>query len=187
MDKVERIPHVHQWFATAAMEFGQSRCLTCGMRSQEFDEQEAKIAKFERELAEQNEPCTDAKEQGHGCYRAVKAENELAAQKEQYRVLTDEMLVLGDERNAAVLDAKENMEIANEFKKLMEQYRQHAEAAYIESARLVKMLALADEQIKENVKVLRVAAGLLSTTPQFSNMHPNDVLEGILKETREMK
>jgi len=26
-----------------------------------------------------NEPCTDAKEMGHGCYRAVKAENELAA------------------------------------------------------------------------------------------------------------
>ena len=26
-----------------------------------------------------NEPCTDAKEMGHGCYRAVKAENELSA------------------------------------------------------------------------------------------------------------
>lgn len=26
-----------------------------------------------------NEPCTDAKEMGHGCLRAVKAENELAA------------------------------------------------------------------------------------------------------------
>ena len=49
-----------------------------------------------------NEPCTDAKEQGHGCLRAVKAENELAAQKEQYRVLEDEMLVMMDERNAAV-------------------------------------------------------------------------------------
>jgi len=76
---------------------------------------------LERELAEQNEPCTDAKEMGHGCIRAVKAENDLAAQKEQlrlcnvdqfstaaelaeqkeqFRVLTDEMLVMMDERNA---------------------------------------------------------------------------------------
>ena len=89
--------------------------------------------KLEEELAAQIEPCNDAKEMGHGCLRAVKAENELAEQKEQYRVLTDEMLVMMDERNAAVLDAKENMEIANEFKKLMEQYRQHAEAAYKQS------------------------------------------------------
>jgi hypothetical protein len=68
MDKVEGIPHIHQWFTTSAMEFGQSRCLTCGMRSQEFDAQKA----------------------------------ELAAQKEQFRVLEDEMLVMMDERNAAV-------------------------------------------------------------------------------------
>jgi hypothetical protein len=94
------------------------------------------------------------------------AQAELAAQKEQYRVLTDEMLVMMDERNAAVLDAKENMEIANEFKKLMEQYRQREADAN---------------------EALRVAVGLLSTTPQFSNMHPNDVLEYILKETREIK
>jgi hypothetical protein len=67
-----------------------------------------------------------------------KLEAELAAQKEQFRVLEDELLVLGDERNAAE-------------------------------------------------KALRVAVGLLSTMPQFSNMHPNDVLEGILKETKEMK
>ena len=79
--------------------------------------------KLEEELAAQIEPCTDAKEQGHGCLRAVKAENELAAQKEQlrlcnvdqfstaaelaeqkeqFRVLQDEMLVMMDERNAAV-------------------------------------------------------------------------------------
>jgi len=138
-------------------------------------------------LVAQNKPCTDAKEQEHGCLRAVKAENELAAQKEQYRVLEDDLLVLGDERNAAVLDAKENMEIANEFKKLMEQYRQHAEAAYVESARLVKMLALADEQIKENVKALRVAAGLLSTMPKYSSEHPDYTLEYILNIAREMK
>jgi len=30
-------------------------------------------------LVAQNKPCTDAKEQEHGCLRAVKAENELAA------------------------------------------------------------------------------------------------------------
>ena len=60
--------------------------------------------------------------------------DELAAQKEQMRVLEDEMLVLGDERNAA----------------------------YVELERLVKMLALADGQIKENVKVLR---SLLSKCP----------------------
>ena len=52
------------------------------------------------------EPCTDAREQGHGCLRAVKAENELATLKEQMRVLEDETLALGDERNAAVRDAK---------------------------------------------------------------------------------
>ena len=57
----------------------------------------------------------------------------LAAQKEHYRVLEEEMLVLGDERLCATLDAKENMEIANEFKCLMEEYRQRAEAAYKQS------------------------------------------------------
>ena len=93
-------------------------------------------------------------------------ERELAAQKEQFRVLEDEMLVMMDERNAAVLDAKENMEIANEFKHTMEEYRQREAEAN---------------------KALMVAVGLLSTMPQFSNMHPNDVLEGILKETREKK
>jgi len=109
-------------------------------------------------------------------------QRELAAQKEQFRVLTDEMLVMMDERNAAVLDAAENTEIANEFKHTMEEYRQREEAAYVESARLVKMLALADEQIKENVKALRVAVGLLSTMPQFSNMHPNDPVTWERKE-----
>ena len=58
---------------------------------------------------------------------------ELAAQKEHYRVLEEEMLVLGDERLCATLDAKENMEIANEFKHTMEEYRQRAEAAYKQS------------------------------------------------------
>jgi len=138
-------------------------------------------------LVAQNKPCTDAKEMGMGCYRAVVAEAELAAQKEQFRVLQDEMLVMMDERNAAVKDANENMDIANEFKCLMEEYRQRAEAAYVESARLVKMLALADEQIKENVKALKVAAEMLSATHDYSVMHQDQVLEYILKKTKEMK
>jgi len=141
---------------------------------------------LERELAAQKKPCTDAKEQGHGCYRAVKAENELAAQKEHYRVLEEEMLVVNDERLCATLDAKENMDIANEFKRLMEQYRQHAEAAYIESARLVKMLALANEQIKENVKVLGIAAEMLSSQ-YYCDSSPAEVLKHLITKAKEMK
>ena len=93
-------------------------------------------------------------------------ERELAAQKEHYRVLEEEMLVLNTMRHEALKDAVENMEIAQEFKKLMEQYRQREAEAN---------------------KALRVAAGLLSTMPQFSNMHLDDVLEKILEETREKK
>lgn len=80
---------------------------------------------------------------------------------ERVIALEAEMLVLGDERNAAVLDAKENTEIANEFKGLMEQYRQREAEAN---------------------KALRVAVGLLSTMLPFAGMHPEDVLESIMKE-----
>ena len=97
---------------------------------------------------------------------ACELERELAAQKEQLRVLEEEMLVLGDERLCATLDAKENMEIANDFKHTMEDYRQRADEAN---------------------KALRVAAGMLSTTHDYSVMYPDQVLEYILKETREMK
>jgi hypothetical protein len=65
MDKVESIPHVHQWFTTSAMQVGQDRCMTCGMWGQEFD-----------------------------------------VQREEIRVLENGLLVLGDERNAAVKDAE---------------------------------------------------------------------------------
>ncbi len=44
----------------------------------------------ERELAAATDPCTDAREQDLGCWRAVKAENELAAARqdaERYRYL----------------------------------------------------------------------------------------------------
>ena len=97
---------------------------------------------------------------------ACELERELAAQKEQMRVLEDEMLALNTMRHEALKDAVENMEIANEFKNLMEQYRQRADEAN---------------------KALRVAAGMLSTTHDYSVMYPDQVLEYILKETREMK
>jgi len=113
-------------------------------------------------------------------------ERELAEQKEQFRVLEDELLVLGDERNAAVRDAKENMDIANEFKHLMEEYRQRAEAAYVESARLVKMLALADEQIKENVKVLGIAVEMLSSQ-YYCDSSPAEVLKHLITKAKEMR
>jgi len=113
-------------------------------------------------------------------------ERELAEQKEQFRVLEDDLLVLGDERNAAVKDAKENMEIANEFKLTMEEYRQRAEAAYVESARLVKVLALADEQIKENVKVLGIAVEMLSSQ-YYCDSSPAEVLKHLITKAKEMK
>ena len=50
MDKVEAIPHVHQWFTMPAMKVGQSRCMTCGMWSQEFDAQAAELAAQKEQL-----------------------------------------------------------------------------------------------------------------------------------------
>ena len=44
-----------------------------------FGRLEVLCRELERELGAQKKPCTDEKEQEHGCYRAVKAENELAA------------------------------------------------------------------------------------------------------------
>ena len=113
-------------------------------------------------------------------------ERELAAQKEHYRVLEEEMLVLGDERLCATLDAKENMEIANEFKHTMEEYRQRADEAYVELERIVKMLALANEQIKENAKALRVATEMLASH-YFCDSSPAEVLEFLITRAREMK
>jgi C-terminal processing protease CtpA/Prc len=95
-------------------------------------------------------------------------ERELAAQKEQFRVLEDEMLVLGDERNAAELDAKENTEIANEFKGLMEQYRQREAEAN---------------------KALRLASRLLSEMKDtyFGAMSPDEVLEYLIRMSGAIK
>lgn len=115
------------------------------------------------------------------------AANELAALKEQLRLCNVDQFSTAAELaaaqaeierlkkrkdeccngwGAALKDAVENMEIAQGFKKLMDQYRQREAEAN---------------------KALRVAAGLLSTMLSFSGMHPDDVLEGILKETRDMK
>ena len=113
-------------------------------------------------------------------------ERELAAQKEHYRVLEEEMLVLGDERLCATLDAKENMEIANEFKHTMEEYRQRADEAYVELERIVKMLALANEQIKENAKALRVATEMLASQ-YYCDSSPAEVLEHLITKAKEMK
>ena len=114
------------------------------------------------------------------------AANELAAQKEHYRVLEEEMLVLGDERLCATLDAKENMEIANGFKHTMEEYRQRADEAYVELERIVKMLALANEQIKENAKALRVATEMLASQ-YYCDSSPAEVLEHLITKAKEMK
>jgi hypothetical protein len=46
-------------------------------------------------------------------------ERELAEQKEQYRVLEDDLLVLGDERNAAVKDAERYRWLRKEFSRPM--------------------------------------------------------------------
>ena len=86
------------------------------------------------------------------------------ALKERYCALEGEMLVLKDQLTCALLEAKENFEIANEFKHTMEEYRQRETAAYL---------------------ALREAAGLLSTTPKFSCETPKYVMEYLLNAPRE--
>lgn len=93
-------------------------------------------------------------------------ERELAAAQDEIERLKKRRDECCNGWGAALKDAVENMEIANDFKHTMEEYRQREADAN---------------------KALRVAAGLLSTMLSFSGMHPDDVLEGILKETREMK
>ena len=88
------------------------------------------------------------------------------AQREGERViaLDAEMLVLKDQLTCALLEARENFEIANKFKHLMEEYRQRETAAHI---------------------ALREAAGLLSTTPKFSCETPEYIMEYLLNAPRE--
>ena len=78
--------------------------------------------------------------------------------------LENEMAVMSDKLTCALLEAKENVEIANEFKHTMEEYRQRETAAYI---------------------ALREAAGLLSTTPKFSCETPEYIMEYLLNAPRE--
>jgi len=75
-----------------------------------------------------------------------------------------EMLVLKDQLTCALLEARENFEIANEFKHTMEEYRQRETAAYL---------------------ALREAAGLLSTTTKISCETPEYVMEYLLNAPRE--
>ena len=75
-----------------------------------------------------------------------------------------EMQVMSDKLTCALLEARENFEIANEFKHLMEEYRQREAMAYI---------------------ALRQAAGLLSTTPKFSCETPEFIMEYLLNAPRE--
>jgi hypothetical protein len=86
------------------------------------------------------------------------------ALKERYCALEGEMQVMSDNFNCALLEAKENFEIANEFKHTMEEYRQREAEAYL---------------------ALRHAAGLLSTTPKFSCEHPEYLFEYLLNAPRE--
>jgi len=60
------------------------------------------------------------------------------------------------------------------------------EAAYVESARLVKMLALAGEQIKENVKVLGIAVEMLSSQ-YYCDSSPAEVLKHLITKAKEMR
>ena len=82
----------------------------------------------------------------------------------KYCALEEEMQVMSDNFNCVLLEAKENFEIANEFKRLMEEYRQREATAYI---------------------ALREAAGLLSTTPKFSSETLDDIFEYLLNPVRE--
>ena len=78
--------------------------------------------------------------------------------------LEKEMQVMSDKLTCALLEAKENAEIASEFKFTMEEYRQREAAAYV---------------------ALRGAAALLSTTPKFSSETLEDIFEYLLNAGRE--
>lgn len=86
--------------------------------------------------------------------------------EQQIAALEAEMQVMSDKLSCALLEARENMEIANEFKHTMEEYRQREATAYI---------------------ALREAAALLSTTPKFSSETLDDIFEYLLNVPREKK
>ena len=84
----------------------------------------------------------------------------------KYCALHEEMQVMSDQLTCALLEAKENADIANEFKLTMEEYRQREATAYI---------------------ALRQAAALLSTTPKFLLETLDDIFEYLLNAGREKK
>ena len=84
----------------------------------------------------------------------------------RYCDLEAEMQVMSDKLTSALLEAKENVEIANAFKRTMEEYRQREGMAYL---------------------ALRQAAALLSTTPKFSSKTFDDIFEYLLNPVREKK
>ena len=93
-------------------------------------------------------------------------EQKIARLERELAAVENEMAVMSDKLTCALLDAKENEEIAREFKHTMEEYRQREAAAYV---------------------ALRGAAALLSTTPKFSSETLDDIFEYLLNAGREKK
>ena len=91
-------------------------------------------------------------------------EQKIARLERELAVVGNEMAVMSDQLTCALLEAKENVEIAHEFKHTMEEYRQREATAYI---------------------ALRQAAALLSTTPKFSSETLDDIFEYLLNAGRE--
>ena len=91
-------------------------------------------------------------------------EQKIARLERELAAVENEMAVMSDKLTCALLEARENMEIANAFKHTMEEYRQREAAAYI---------------------ALREAAALLSTTPKFSCETPEYIMEYLLNAPRE--
>lgn len=96
--------------------------------------------------------------------KGILASSYIIGLEQQIAALKGEMQVMSDKLTCALLEAKENAEIANEFKLTMEEYRQREAAAYI---------------------ALREAAALLSTTPKFSCETPEYIMEYLLNAPRE--
>ena len=86
--------------------------------------------------------------------------------EQQIAALEAEMQVMSDKLTCALLEARENVEIAAEFKHTMEEYRQREATAYL---------------------ALRQAAALLSTTPKFSSDTLDDIFEYLLNVPQEKK
>ena len=100
------------------------------------------------------------------CCKIDSLERELAAQKEQYRVLTDEMLVLGDERNAAVAQRDKAVTDADHFFVLSGKYLQRANDAEAQRDKvrddaLEQAAMVCDEYAKSGVTGAMVCAAAI--------------------------